>query len=425
VPKSEELFPKITVGTGGAAESDPIATVAIKSLSDAVALLPTNATLAPIKNDITAIQEKAKEFASKTDLAAANAVLTTITDAVKALEASGSPTALKALQDAVAKAEADITALKTKQDEHAAALQKTTGSLADLAIVVAKLGLDGITGTAIATIQTRLDNLDKGKADKPSLDALTKSVQDLTTALQSGATDQELTTAIAAVDKTITALEAATKAAADILAAKIKANADAIATNKVDIKTNVDAIAELQKSGGGIIFYGATDKVIQDTNHEAIFEVGLKSISLPPGSAGRNYKLGSFEEVLVNTANGELLTDGASTDTQLLINAYRQNGGVFWYQGKWQIWGMGQAAVGATGGDRIEYVVLPLLRANTWTTFPAPTDGSTINDYSILDSIKRDITSTVEIDPDGDTWKVRSLIEKTNLQFRYELGAKP
>jgi hypothetical protein len=88
----------------------------------------------------------------------------------------------------------------------------------------------------------------------------------------------------------------------------------------------------------------------------------------------------------------------------------------------WDFFGNG-AAPAVSGGDRI--VVLPLLRANTWTTFPAPTDGSVVNDYSILDSAKRDITHTVEIEPDGDAWKVRSLVEKTNLQFRYELGAKP
>jgi hypothetical protein len=78
-----------------------------------------------------------------------------------------------------------------------------------------------------------------------------------------------------------------------------------------------------------------------------------------------------------------------------------------------------------SGGNRIEIVVLPILPANTWVKFPSPTDGSAINDYSILDSAKRDITYTVEIEPDGDSWKVRSLAQKTNLQFRYELGAKP
>jgi hypothetical protein len=417
VPESWVLFP--VARTGSAPETDPIATTAVKTLSDAVALLPTNATLAPIKDDITTLQNTVTGLASKTDLAAANLSLTAVADAVKKLEADGSPAALKALQDAVAKAEADITALKTKQDEHAASLQKTTGSLADLAIVVAKLGLDGITGTAIATIQTRLDNLDKGKADKPSLDALTKSVQDLTTALQSGATDQELTTAIAAVDKTITALEASTKAAADILAAKIKVNADAIAINKTDI-------AELQKKTGNVIRYTKTDTVLQDVDHLAIFGDGVTAMAMPKLSLGRRIEVirTGVDEILLSADGAEVFKKKGVSDRQLNLNVDDILGLIVGNIDSWDFFG-NSAAPAVSGGDRIEIVVLPLLRANTWTTFPAPTDGSVINDYKILDSAKRPITDTIDIEPDGDSWKVRSLVEKTNLQFRYELGAKP
>jgi hypothetical protein len=419
VPESWVLFPRNTTGTGGAAETDPIASVAVKTLSDAVALLPTNATLTPIKDDITALQTTVTGLASKTDLAAANLSLTAVADAVKKLEADGSPAALKALQDAVAKAEADITALKTKQDDHAAALQKTTTSLADLAIVVAKMALDGVTGAAIAGIQTRLDNLDKSKADKISLDALTKSVGDLTTALTTSATDDELKAAIAEVDKTITALEAATKAASDILAAKIKVNADAIAVNKTDI-------AELQKKTGNVIRYSKADTVLQDVDHLAIFGDGLKAMAMPKLSLGRRIEVirTGVDEILLSADGAEVFKKKGVSDHQLNLNVDDILGVIVGNVDSWDFFGNG-AAPTVSGGDRIEIVVLPLLRANTWTTFPAPTDGSVVNDYSILDSAKRDITHTIDIEPDGDSWKVRSLVEKTNLQFRYELGAKP
>jgi hypothetical protein len=420
VPKAQELFPLIRTGTGGVAESDLIATVSIKTLSDAVALLPNYASLDPLKTDITALQATVTGLASKTDLAAANAVLATVESAVKKLEAdASSPIALKALQDAIAKAEADITALKTKQDDHAAALQKTTTSLADLAIVVAKMALDGVTGAAIATIQTRLDNLDKSKADKISLDALTKSVGDLTTALTTSATDDELKAAIAEVDKTITALEAATKAASDILAAKIKVNADAIAVNKTDI-------ADLQKKTGNVIRYTKADTVLQDVDHLAIFGDGVKAMAMPKLSLGRRIEVirTGIDEILLSADGAEVFKKKGVSDRQLNLNVNDILGLIVGNVDSWDFFGNG-AAPAVSGGDRIEIVVLPLLRANTWTTFPSPTDGSVVNDYSILDSAKRDITSTVDIEPDGDSWKVRSLVEKTNLQFRYELGAKP
>ncbi len=410
VPKAQELFPLIIRGTGGVAESDPIATVEIKTLSDAVALLPTNATLTPIKDDITALQATVTGLASKTDLAAANVSLAAVADAVKKLEADGSPAALKALQDAVAKADADIAALKTKQDEHAAALQKTTTSLADLAIVVAKIALDGVTGAAITAIQTRLAAIEKDKADKITLDALSKSVEDLTKALADGATDKELSDAIAVVDQTITALEAATKAAADILAAKIK--------------TNTDEIAELKKKSGNVIRYTKTDTILQDIDHIAIFGDGVTAISMPKLSINRRIDVirTGVDEVLLTADGKEVFRKKGVSDHQLSLNMDDVLGLIVGNVDSWDFFGNGSTPAGV---ERIEILVLPTLPANTWVKFPSPTDGSTINDYSILDSAKRDITHTLEIDPDGDSWKVRSLVQKTNLQFRYELGAKP
>jgi hypothetical protein len=125
------------------------------------------------------------------------------------------------------------------------------------------------------------------------------------------------------------------------------------------------------------------------------------------------------------TADGtEVFKKKGVSDRQLNLNVDDILGVIVGNVDSWDFFGNG-AAPAVSGGDRIEIVVLPLLRANTWTTFPAPTDGSVINDYKILDSAKRPITDTIDIEPDGDTWKVRSLVEKINLQFRYELGAKP
>jgi hypothetical protein len=199
----------------------------------------------------------------------------------------------------------------------------------------------------------------------------------------------------------------------------IKVNADAIAVNKTDI-------AELQKKTGNVIRYTKADTVLQDVDHLAIFGDGVKAIAMPKLSLGRRIEVirTGVDEILLTADGTEVFKKKGVSDRQLNLNVDDILGVIVGNVDSWDFFGNG-AAPAVNGGDRIEIVVLPLLWANTWTTFPAPTEGSVVNDYMILDSMKRDITSTVKIEPDGDSWKVRSLAEKTNLQFCYELGAKP
>ncbi|MGL5066038.1 MAG: hypothetical protein ACRC62_39210, partial [Microcoleus sp.] len=106
----------------------------------------------------------------------------------------------------------EIKALKAKQDATAESLQKTTQSVADLAILVAKGGTGtGTTSTDLKALQDKLTALDTAKAEKTALDGLDKSVKDLTTALASGATDAELAEAIKKVDAAIAVIESSLK----------------------------------------------------------------------------------------------------------------------------------------------------------------------------------------------------------------------
>jgi len=110
-------------------------------------------------------------------------------------------------EDAIAKADAEIAALKAKQDAQVLALQKATQSVADLAILVAG-GVGGASSTELKSLQDKLTALDTAKADKAALNTLDTTVTALKTALSDGATDKELTDAIAKVDAAIALIEA-------------------------------------------------------------------------------------------------------------------------------------------------------------------------------------------------------------------------
>lgn len=407
--KTRDIYPTGT-GTGGP-ETDPIATAALKTLSDAVALLPTNATLAPIKSDITQLQTDIGTLASKADLATANTALAAVTAAVKKLETTGSPADLMALQTEIAKATADIAAIKTKQDEHALAVQKATQAIADLAIIVA--GGAGANSAALTALQTRLANVETSKADKAQLDTLTQSVLALDTALKTVATDQEVADAIAAVDKTITDLETALKAADDALALKVK--------------TNADNIAELQKKSGNVIRY-TVDGDVSDLDHRAIID-GAIALKLPKSTLNRVIELDMLQSVSVPTLTADageqfFVFDGktvvASTDgLGTLDQFYSQVFLIGRAAGGWDV------VTGAGGGSSssastVETIILPLLPANVWTAIPTT---KTITDWQVRTPSGSYITDSFQYRRTGVSLEVFSLSAFSDLQFTFEAAA--
>jgi len=328
------------------------------------------------------------------------------------------------LQDEVTRATTDVAVIKTKQDDHALAVQKATQAIADLAILVAG-GASG-NSAAVTALQTRLTALETSKADKTQLDPLTKSVTDLEAALKLGATDQEVADAIAVVDKTITDLETALKAADDALAAKIKVNADNIQKNK-------DAIAELQKKAVAVIRY-TTDGVVSDVDHRAVV-AGAVALKLPKATLDRVIEfdmLQSPSTPVLTAETGEqfFVADGdkvvPSTDEQGTLDAIHSQ--VFLFGRDTGGWDVIAGGAGKAPATSLVYllksviVVLPELPASTWTTIPAlPAEFSSaqITDFEVLDSVGREITETIEVEPDGSTWKLWSLVKKTNLQIKY------
>ncbi|MGL5058765.1 MAG: hypothetical protein ACRC62_02195, partial [Microcoleus sp.] len=85
-----------------------------------------------LKADLAAID---KVKASQAEIDKINTAIKTANDAIDALKAGGGGTAdLTAVNKAIADADTEIKALKAKQDATAESLQKTTQSVADLAI---------------------------------------------------------------------------------------------------------------------------------------------------------------------------------------------------------------------------------------------------------------------------------------------------
>lgn len=392
-----------------AVETDPIASAAVKTLSDAVALLPTNDTISPLRTDITKLQSDVLSFASKDDLVKANAALATVTAAVRQLETNSSPAALKVLEDVIAAAKLDIAAIKTKQDSYEESLQKATQSIADLAVLVAKgTGTTtAATSTELKALQDKLTALDTAKAEKTALDTLDTSVKALKTALEAGATDAELAAAIKKVDDAIAVIENSLKPLIGRTLYTTLAITNAVVGDSIFIDGEGDIQFPTAPTDGGEVKVFDPWRRIKD--------------------AKNNISLG--------TGDRWLLADGTYDTTQLSFTDNQLLGGslILKYSAPTKSWSVypiygspvqlgGASSNTSLGGDRIATAILPLLQANQWVNWPSLLGGDASKPLS-LDRIEtstgEDLSSRIEIQRGRK--QVKSLKEYRDLTFVYEV----
>lgn len=262
------------------------------------------------------------------------------------------------------------------------------------------------TNADIEKLSDVIAEINLNKLDKTDAEALQIAVEELNTAIDAGATQEELDAAIKKVEDTIAAIPKG------VQPPKI------LYTTATTITVAVGDEVHIEGEGGGSIQLPTAPP---DGGEIKIFD-NFGNIK-----AGKN-------NILAGTGDTWQMPDGTFSDTPLEFDVddqLRHGRMTLKYTAKTKSWWalvVYAKPVGVTsgGGDRLVTVVLPLLPANQWINYPLPTGndaGKAILSSRILDSDGSDMTWALDTRVSSGVRQVFSLVDQVNLQFEFEIGA--